>query len=258
MSNDDPQVQRIVKLLRLARDQPDQPEGKTAAKLAGLLQKKLGIEVELEDEDEAQEKSAMLVVESEPIAWEEFLGTTMATVYRCDHAPRWTGASWQFWIYSEDADRVAICQDHFKYLHEQIYFRSRRLATRQLGRSLIERENMAQSYAEGLVVEASIRILARLGWHDAPPFVESGFDLEKYSAEARDPLEPTVEDNGEPGLRRYRYRAAPHEETLADEVHNAPPPPQRPMDTDLSVFARGRHDVGYLRLIPGRLEDAFR
>lgn len=254
--HEDHHVQRIVKLLRLARDQEGTPEGKTAAKQAVLLQKRHGIQVELEDIEEAMEKSAQLVVEPEPVAWKEYLGETLATIYRCECDPRWTGVSWQLWVHSDEAERVATCLDHFTYLHDQVRNRSRRIRVRQAHLPKPTQENKEQSYAEGLVYEASRALLRRLGWHGEVPFIAEGFDPDEFLAKSRDPLEPPEEhDTGEPGLRRYRYQA-PHDPVVEDDATR--PPPNEVVDTDVSMFARGRSDVRYLRLIPGRLEDVFR
>jgi len=254
-------VRRITNLLRLARDQEGTNEGKNALRMAKLLMAKHGILVELEDRDTSDEKAAMIVVEPEPVPWPEYLGTTLATVYRCEYTPRWTGVAWQFWIYSNEPERVSTCRDHFDFVARQVATRTDVLAERLLymrSRDPTRYENKLNSYAEGLVYQLATKLLRNVGWDGLPPFMADGFDKEAYRAKTKDPLdpEPETEDTGEPGLKRYRY-VAPADPPF-DEEPNAAPPPNRVLDTDPEMFARGRRESGYLTLIPARLADAFR
>ena len=220
-----------------------------------------GVRVELEEREVAEAKSAQLTVEPEPVPWKEYLGETMAAVYRCECAPRWTGVAWQLWIYAAEPERVATCLDHYEYLGEQVRHRADTLSTRLLHLRHTDEEryeNMLNSYAEGLVYDASKRLLAQLGWRGEVPFMAHGFDEEEFNNTARDPLNPDddLEDTGEPGLKRYRYQA-PADPPFDDEP-NANPPPNKVLETDPALFARGRRDSRYLSLIPSRLADAFR
>lgn len=253
-------VDRITKLLRLARDQEGTPQGSTARKIAEKLMRRHGIEVELEDREEEEAKLALLSVDPLPVEWKEYLGHALTVIYRCEYASRWTGAAWNLHAYANEADRVATCLDHFRFIHDQVAAKARSLE-RMLARGRIkteqERENIVASYAEGLIYAVAESLIRKVGWLGQLPFVEGPFDLEKFNAVTLDPLavdEP--EDTGEPGLRRFRY-SAPADPPFPDDG-NVQPPPMRSMDPELGWFDRGVHDSRYLSAIPTRLLDAFR
>jgi hypothetical protein len=264
--SDEPLIRRITKLLRLARDQPGTPEGRTAENLANLLMRKHELEVELEDHDVEESMSALLTTQPAPVRWMEYLAMTLAAAYRCSDAPHWTGLAWQLWIYSDDPLRVSSCQEHYRHLAEQLLNRVEVMRTTDrllylLHMSKDRYDVLLSSYAQGVVYELSRRLLERLGWSDEPPFMEDGFDMERFCCEAWDPLElecPEVDDGfQEPGLRRLRHRIVPVSIPLAEGHEDVPVPPPESTVMDFAMFAQGRRDGRYIHLIPSRLVDAF-
>lgn len=248
-------IDRITRLLRLARDQEGTPEGRTAGNIAQVLMKRAGIVVELEEREEAT--TAMLAVEPLPVPWKEFLACSIAAAYRCQFFPRWNGMCWQIWIASEP-ERVASCQDHYNFLSRQVVNRITMIEASlgYLRRSHpIRYETLVKSYSEGLVYECAKQLLALLGWAGPLPFEQ--FDQDKFEEDAQDPLSHDSDedqDHTEPGLMIYRYRA-PADAFPDEELVEAP---SSGLGYDSATFARGRSEQRHLTLVPARLSDAWR
>jgi hypothetical protein len=254
-------VDRITKLLRLARDQEGTPEGKTASSLAKLLMQRAGIVVELMDAEDEESKWSLLTTDVFPVPWKEYLGVTMAAAYRCECLPKGTPVAWQLWAFSEENDRLSSCRDHYGYVRNQVENRVAMMAARMRLYSLpddsTETRSMIDSYASGLVFSFSKRLLACLGWEGTPPFAED-FDMEDFLDKAKDPLFNEDENEEEvdqgPGLVPYRHRSpADH---VFDESHQETPPDDV-LQFDPNMFAQGQQHAQYLSLVPSRLADAF-
>lgn len=254
-------IDRITKLLRLARDQEGTPEGKTASSLAKLLMQRAGIVVELMDAEDEESKWSLLTTDVFPVPWKEYLGVTMAAAYRCECLPRATPVAWQLWAFSEESDRLSSCRDHYGYVSNQVQNRVAMMASRMRfhPRDDVSKEtrSMIDSYASGLVFSFSQRLLACLGWEGDPPFAED-FDMDDFLKKAKDPLSSDdgcdEEIDQGPGLVPYRHRSpADH---VFDETHREPPPDDV-LQFDPNMFAQGQQHAQYLSLVPSRLADVF-
>lgn len=157
---------RIIKLLRLAKDQADTPEGKTAARLAEKLQEKFGIAIEEDDfEDESPKLTRHWVVSTgeERSYWIEFLLTGLCDNLYGGIAIPFQGPPWMVAVVGDNEIDVHGLQKHFDYLKTQIEIEAER--KRDLERlyaydsELIE--HRVNSFLYGLVYEVVGRLQSK-------------------------------------------------------------------------------------------------
>lgn len=253
-------VSRITKLLRIAHTHKNEPLGTTSQAIAETLMRKHGIRVELEDEKVWNSRSHLLFAARAPNAWREWLGETLAAVYRCDLTTCVQGGRWQLWIYSHSADRVTACRNHFEFLEAQIQANTNSQEQALIGWSGVfvvgekprNKTKAESSYGMGLTRTSMAALLEDLGYHGPLPF-EIGFDPDDFKELVKDPFEVDEAPLDAVSLTRYV-----HTEPVDVPKHLQVTPNEPDMVEPILIwFRRGMDDSPYVLRIPANLEDVF-
>jgi hypothetical protein len=236
---------KIVKLLRLAKDREDSPEGETAARIAGELMEEHDIEVDLDAEDHKDKVRDEWIVEAdEPVPWIEMLLLSLADlIYGGVVMPMISPASWKIYIVCDDKDEVDVdlMAYHFAYLQQLIEPLMQPLEAHGT-------EHEIRSFSMGLVYGITELLFYDMGMEEPTindmPFVAKsleaastfgrGISLDKSIARQHDSFAATMEDN----LDIFRD-AQPNPQPSSDPQPDLPPP-DKVIEPNWTLFQEGR------------------
>ena len=138
-------VEKIQKMLRLAANDPDSEESKTAARMAGELMSKYDIEsFELQEKPEIEITEALFdrTITSDDL-WQGSLAVTLANVFDCVVIRETFGkesAQWRFMGHKSD---IVLVSWYFKFL---------RIKIGKMGSDLYKKKREKRDYCLGLVL----------------------------------------------------------------------------------------------------------
>jgi hypothetical protein len=152
--------QKAVKLLRLAVDRADSPEGDTARRLAEAIIETHGFTVDPDEvtfEDVPEVAQVLFAEHEQRHWWQEMLLVTLCALYGGEVVSIGGEHHWRLYVVIEPNDEVDVprLQEHFQFLSKLVFDLCDTCATEFMQALPIERERAVSSFRIGAVFRIS-------------------------------------------------------------------------------------------------------